>query len=71
MAQAFKCDRCGKYFDQLPASALKSKLDRETFINLTIGVEFSNLHIMHLCLDCHQQLVEWFVFNREKEVNNG
>ena len=67
MATAYKCDRCGKYFDQLPAAAIRGPIDRDNFLNLTTGTEFSNLHILHICLECHQQLVEWFNMGHEKE----
>lgn len=67
MAQAFKCDRCGKYFDQLPIRAVTGKIDRENYLSLTTGTELANIKILHLCLECHQQLVEWFDMGHEKE----
>lgn len=69
MAQAYKCDRCGEYFDKLPVSAVIDKIDRENFLSLAAGTELCNIRIFHICLKCHKQLVEWFDVGHEKEEN--
>jgi hypothetical protein len=64
MADAKKCDRCGKYFDVGSFISLHST---EEYPNFYFELYYSNNDEVDLCNKCHTSLVKWF--NR-KGVSN-
>lgn len=52
MARAYRCDRCGKLYEN-------NDIRRDDLV-LTTLLNCSNHKLYDLCPDCHQELKDWF-----------
>lgn len=61
---AYQCDRCGKFFGRLRVNA------NELFVTDTRASIACN-RIKDLCDDCQNELEEWWMKGKDKEVSDG
>lgn len=52
MARAYKCDRCGKLYEN-------NDIRRDDLVLTTLGLTYQH-KIYELCPDCRQELQDWF-----------
>lgn len=58
MAKAYKCDRCGEYFNICPdVDVIVSKKKAG-------NVDKIEFNIQDLCQNCHDELIEWWEVGR-------
>lgn len=52
---AFKCDRCGQFFEGTPKGAIEERHDAMGIREIDVSTE----RYMQLCKDCVVSFVEW------------
>lgn len=66
MSKAYKCDKCGVYFDGCADMQVGLDKQGEIILRHTLGIKFSpemqeaNIYLKDLCNSCTKQFCEWF-----------
>lgn len=68
MAEAYKCDRCGKYYSENKTKLTGGNCKNEVFGHVNIKGRFNWYKSYDLCDDCVRELFEFL--NDKKEVIN-
>lgn len=61
MSKAIRCDRCGKYYDQIPENLPGTKTGPKYSINYykPMGSMGASVEVFDLCPECVRQFTEW------------
>jgi hypothetical protein len=63
MAKAYKCDKCGKYFDGEAIIQMSFDKRSEIIFKYTLGIKYfdnGNIYFKDLCNKCAKSFCEWW-----------